>query len=318
MNLENLKTPATLGAIAGVLSKFSAKTDVVFGKILLDTATPFVVAFAEIAAAAVLLFFYIGAKSFVQNMKEIEHRELGYITISAILSSVLGPVFFLQGLKNTSAINTSLLVNLNPLFLSLVAVFLMHEIFTKRLIAGVSLMTFGVLFLATKGFTQALNFNNGDFLIIISAVSFSLGTTVFKRYVHYRNITFLVAYRAIIGSILLGGFLFIWHRNDLTTLVNFKPALHLLLIYAIVGVIFTYILHYYSLENTTMTNHAIFTLMSPIIGVAYANAFLDEKIEMIHIVSMIIIIIGLLVTKFDMLQKTLILTRMRFKHLHNN
>ncbi len=318
MNLEKLKDPGTLGSLASIISKFTARTDVVFGKILLESATPIIVAFVEIAAAWLLLFFYIGIKPFFQKLRELEKPELLSITISAILTSVLGPLFFLHGLKLTSAINTSLLVNLNPLFLSVVAVLIFKEKFTRKLIVGVSLMALGTLYLSTKGFTEGMTLNNGDFLIILSAMSYSLGTLIFKKYVHSPNISLLVAYRAMIGTFILGGIIFFFYRNDISEIIHLQPILHVLLAYAIIGVIATYVLHYYALENTTMTNNALFTLSSPLIGVAYASAFLGEKIELVHVISMIIMICGLLVTKFDMIQKTLIITKMKLKHLHNN
>ncbi len=318
MNLEKLKDPGTLGSLASIISKFTARTDVVFGKMLLGSATPMLIAFIEIASAWLLLFFYIGAKPFFQKMRELEKVEFISITISAILSSVLGPLLFLHGLKLTSAINTSLLVNLNPLFLSIVAVFIFKEELTKKLLVGVSLMGLGTLYLSTKGFTEGMTLNNGDFLIILSAMSFSLGTLIFKKYVHTPNISLLVAYRAMIGTVILGGILFFFYKNDLKEIFHLQSILHILIAYALIGVIATYVLHYYALENTTMTNNALFTLSSPIIGVVYASAFLGEKIEFVHVIAMIIMICGLLVTKFDMIQKTLIMTKMRFKHLHNN
>lgn len=318
MDLEKLKDPGTLGSLASIVSKFTARTDVVFGKMLLGSATPILVAFVEIASAWLLLFLYIGIKPFFQKMRELERTEFISITISAILSSVLGPLFFLNGLKHTSAINTSLLVNLNPLFLSIVAVFVFKEELTKKLLVGVSFMALGTLYLSTKGFTEGMTLNNGDFLIILSAMSFSLGTLIFKKYVHTPNISLLVAYRAMIGTIILGGIMLFSSQNEFGNIIHLQPILHILLAYALIGVIATYVLHYYALENTTMTNNALFTLSSPIIGVVYASAFLGEKIEFVHVIAMIIMICGLLVTKFDMIQKALILTKMRFKHLHNN
>lgn len=318
MNLERFKDPGTLGSLASIISKFTGRTDVIFGKILLANATPLIVSFVEIAAAWLLMFFYIGVKPFFQKLRELEKPELISITISAVLTSVLGPLLFLSGLKLTSAINTSLLVNLNPIFLSLAAVFIFKEDITKKLIVGIALMGFGVLFLATKGFTEGMNFNNGDFLIILSALSFSLGTLVFKKYVHTHDISILVAYRAMIGTLILGIAIAVFFPQDIQNLMHLTSFLYHLVAYAIIGVILTYILHYYALENTTMTNNAIFTLSSPIIGVIYANTFLGEHITSMHIISMMIMISGLLVTKFDMIQKTLIATKLHFRHLHNN
>lgn len=317
INMKHIREPGTLGPIAALLSKFTARTDVIFGKMLLKDSTPLLVAFVENLAACLMLFFYIGAKSFIQNIKSIEKHELFSVSISAILTGGFGPIFFLQGLANTSAINTSLLVNANPLFLSILGVVLLKETFTRSLIAGMSLMLFGVLFLATHGFTQGLTFNNGDVLILLSAISYSVGTLVFKRYVHNENITTLVAYRSTIATLITGAALIIISPHELGNLGHLTNQIHILIAYALIGIILTYILHYYALENTTISNNALFSLTSPIIGIGYAHFFLGESITMIHIVSMSIIIGGLLVTKLDMLKNTLMIARLKLRHAHN-
>lgn len=317
-NLEDLKQPQTLGSIAALLSKFTARTDVIFGKMLLKDATPLLVAFVESLAAFFMLFFYIGAKTFFQNVKNIEKHELISISISAVLSGGLGPVFFLQGLQHTSAMNTSLLVNVNPLFLSILGVIAFRETFSRSLISGLSIMFFGVLFLSTKGFSEGFSLNNGDYFIILSALSYSLGTLIFKKYVHNENITTLVAYRTTLATIIIAAALLIISPQELANIGRLSNQIHILGIYALVGIILTYILHYYALENTTITNNALFTLTSPIIGAMYAHYFLGEQINNIHIVSMGIIIAGLLVTKLDMMKNALIMTRLKLKHIHSH
>ncbi|MFA7278067.1 MAG: DMT family transporter [Candidatus Gracilibacteria bacterium] len=316
--MEHIKEPGTLGSIAALLSKFTARTDVIFGKMLLKDSTPMLVAFVENLAACVMLFFYIGAKSFIQNVKNIEKHELFSISISAILTGGLGPIFFLQGLERTSAINTSLLVNVNPLFLSILGVILLKESFSRSLIAGMSLMMFGVIFLATHGLSQGLTFNNGDVLILLSALSYSVGTLVFKRYVHNENITILVAYRSAMATLITGIALMIISPHELANLGHLVNQIHILVAYGLIGIILTYILHYYALENTTISNNALFTLTSPIIGIGYAHLFLGERIDMVHVISMSIIIGGLLVTKLDMLKNTLMIARLKLRHAHNS
>ncbi len=178
-------------------------------------------------------------------------------------------------------------------------------------------MMFGFLFLATHGFSQGLTFNNGDVLILLSALSYSVGTLVFKRYVHNENITILVAYRSAMATLITGIALMIISPHELGNLGQLVNQIHILVAYGLIGIILTYTLHYYALENTTIANNALFTLTSPIIGIGYAYIFLGEKIDMIHIISMCIIIGGLLVTKLDMLKNTLMIARLKLKHAHN-
>lgn len=318
-DLSQLQNPETLGILAAFVSKFTARTDIIFGKILLKSASPLLLTFIEIVVATLLLIFYVGVRPFMRNIREIEKHELLAITISAVLSAVLGPLFFLNGLAATSAINASLLVNLNPLFLSIFAVIFLHEAFTKHLIAGIALMVLGVIYLTTQGFTAGLSISNGDMLTILSAISYSLGTLIFKKYVHTDNIETLVTYRACIGSIILGIVTAsMLSSNELTEIARLGGSMHYLIAYAIIGIIITYLLHYYALEHTTLTNNAIFTLASPIIGVAYARIFLNEQITGIHIISGSIIIAGLVVTKLHLIERALLYAKLKLRHEHTN
>lgn len=316
-NLNDIKEPSTLGSIAALLSKFTARTDVIFGKMLLKSASPMLVAFIENVAAFLMLFFYIGAKSFIENVKNIEKHELASITISAALTGGLGPILFLQGLGHTSAINTSLLVNVNPLFLSVLGVIILKESFTRSLISGLSIMFFGILVLSTRGFTEGFSLSNGDWMIILSALSYSVGTLVFKKYVHNQNITLLVAYRSTMATFLIGGLLLVVSPEELSNIGQLANQIPVLISYGLIGIILTYVLHYYALENTSIMKNALFSLTSPAIGITYAHVFLGEQINAIHVISMGIILIGLLVTKMDMLKNALMMTRLKFKHAHN-
>lgn len=315
--LSLLKKPQTLGAVAGIFARFTGRTDIVLGKILLKKTGPVFLAFIEIFAAMVMITFYMGIKTIWKQTKQLDRCEVITMVACSILSSVLGPLFFLRGLDETTGINASLLVNLNPLFLGLFAVFFLKEEFTKHLLLGGGLMLFGILVLSTRGFTEHITFNFGDIFIMCSAASYSGGDILFKKYIHTKKLDLLVGLRAIIGSSILGLMVALFFREDVKSIIHLQGYLGLILIYAFVAIIITLTLHYWALENISLLNNALIGISSPIIGIIYSNVFLEEAIIIPHVVSVAIIMIGLVVTKIDLIKKTLFKTKMKLKHVHS-
>jgi drug/metabolite transporter (DMT)-like permease len=314
---EFLKQPSTVGIVAGIISRFTSRTDIIFGKFLLKSISPMFVAFIEMLTGMILMLFYMGAKNIVARLRELETHELTALTISSILSGVLGPVFFLMGLNETSGVNTSMLINLNPLFMSIFAILLLREEFTKNLVFGIILTLFGIVILTTNGLANSIQLNSGDIYIAISAIGYSLGNVLFKKYVHSRHLDILVIYRTIVSSIILGGIMWFFFRPELLNFTQHVSEYYkLIILYAIVGIIITYILQYWSLENTSLVNNALIGLSSPIIGIVYSNIFLGEEITGIHIITVIMIISGMMLTKIDLIEKALLEMKIRMKQTH--
>lgn len=316
--LDFFRKPSTTGIIAGILSRFTNRTDIVFGKFLLNHISPVFLGFIEMVAAMILMFFYMGAKNIIGKLRDLDKSEFSALTICSILSGVIGPLFFLKGLNETSGVNASILVNLNPLFMSIFAAIILKEEFTKHLLTGMIFLFGGIAFLGTQGFQHGIELNFGDLFIVISALAYSFGNILFKKYVHTRHLDALVAYRTMIGSLIFGLMMWFLFRQDLKNFVShFQNYYQWILLYALIGIIFTYILQYWALENTSLINNALIAISSPVIGIIYSNVFLKEEITWVHLITIITIIIGLTVTKIDLIQKALFELKMKLKQIHS-
>ncbi|MEK7545213.1 MAG: DMT family transporter [Patescibacteria group bacterium] len=315
---EFFKKPSVTGITAGIVARFTSRTDIVFGKILLNYISPMFLAFLETFTAMIMMFFYMGIKQIIIRLRELEKSELSALTICSILSGVIGPLFFLQGLNQTSGINTSIIVNLNPVFMSIFAVMILREEFTKNLLIGMLTLFTAMVFLGTEGFTKSIHFRIGDIYLIISAIGYSFGNILFKKYIHSRHLDVLVAYRTIVSSLIFGGIMWFFMREDLNNFVShFQNYYQWILFYALIGIIVTYALQYWALENTSLINNALIAVSSPIIGIVYSNIFLKEQITLVHLGTIVLVVIGLIITKIDLIEKTLFDMKMRLRQTHN-
>lgn len=89
------------------------------------------------------------------------------------------------GINLTTASNTSVIVNVRPVFAAILSAVVLHESISSRKAAGILLAFAGVFMLSTKGSLAALSLQSehafGDFLILLNAISGAIGLVVNKR-----------------------------------------------------------------------------------------------------------------------------------------
>jgi drug/metabolite transporter (DMT)-like permease len=89
------------------------------------------------------------------------------------------------GIKLTTASNTSVIVNVRPVFAAILSAVVLHESLSSRKAAGILLAFLGVFTLSTRGSLAAFSLQSenvfGDFLILLNAISGAIGLVVNKR-----------------------------------------------------------------------------------------------------------------------------------------
>lgn len=89
------------------------------------------------------------------------------------------------GIKLTTASNTSVIVNVRPVFAAILSAFVLHETLSGRKLAGVLTAFVGVVILSTGGSLGSLSLRSshllGDLLILLNAISGAIGLVVNKR-----------------------------------------------------------------------------------------------------------------------------------------
>lgn len=186
-----------------------------FGKILLNYLDPVVISGLVYAIGGGFLFFLrfsplnnritalLNKDTYVESF--ISRKEYGILIITAVFGSFLAPLIYLNGLKQITAVNASLLINVEILFVVFLGVFLLKERFVKEDILGFLFIVIGAVFLATNG--QLINFPPGQLigslLIILAAFLWSVDTILSKYLSIKQDITMVSALKCSIGGLLL-------------------------------------------------------------------------------------------------------------------
>jgi len=210
-----------------------------FNKILLQTLDPIDLAALSYCLAAAFLFIvrYSPLKnrlsSFMDTGHDLENfmSPKDYIILfsTALLGIVIAPLLYLNGLKYTTAVNASLLLIVEILFIIIIGTLFLKERFQKKDILAFFLLILGTVLLVTNGNLQNffINYSWGNLLIILAAFFWSIDTTLSKFLSFKSDIILITALKSAIGGVVL---LFISLTVDLKIQISMAYLPYLLFV----------------------------------------------------------------------------------------
>lgn len=316
-NIKTKRNYYTLGILAAFASSALYRTDIVFGKKLLQAFSPQLLLFLGAASSTIILFSYLKTTHHLKRVFKMPRKELIIMIFVALCSGVAAPLLFLKGLQETSGVNASLLANLSSLFVIILAFLILKEKFYLKTLAGMIIMFIGVGHIVTSGFSQAVDFQGGDLYIIAASALFATTPIIFKKYLKDEHAESLVTFRHFFSACLIGLIIALFAPHEFQNLTELKELWPHLLGYTVLVVTLSYILYYWSLEQISALKSTIISLIEPMIGVFYAWLFLKEAILTHHFVGGLVIISGLGIINIHLSEKKkLIQSKLRIRHWH--
>lgn len=270
----------------------------VFGKMLLTNVSPFTILLLNQMLAGIILVLILDLIKRIHELKDISKKDIKHIYIISIFSSIVAPLLFLVGLGLTSATNTILIGKSEAVLTSILAVFVLKERITIHQIIGTLIMFTGIIIIATENFSLGMSFNIGEFLILISALSYAVGTILFKKHIHHIAPEIIITLRNLFGASML--FIISIFMIDFSSVLQVMGInfITILLWLVILTTIIGQYLWYKALEITSATNVSIAGLTSPLIAIFYAIVLLNESLISSQIFGGILIMAGLIIIEF--------------------
>ena len=296
--LMNLKitggTSAAAGAFMTLAATFIWSWNFIIARGIAESIPPVALSFFRWGTA----FLFILPFSFRAFLKEREavKKNSGYIILMAFLSVTLfNTLIYIAG-HTTTAINLSLIAISSPVFIILLSHFILGEKTPLSGWIGVAVTLTGVLHLICRGSLSILlsiSFSIGDILITSAAVIFALYSILLKRKPGgIGRMTFLCVTFGIGTAMLLPLFILEHYFYPGT---DFTPQV-------ITSILYTGI--FASVAAFFLWNRAVEIIGAPKAGMIYytlplfsslwAFLFLGEQFRLIHLVSMILIISGII------------------------
>jgi len=136
----------------------------------------------------------------------IDRRDSFAFVKLGLLGITLYNIFFMYGLRYTTAANSALLISLSPMFAALIQAVSGKERLTFRISTGLVLASFGV-FLIVRSHHGELSFSSsrmmGDFLTLCATLTWAFYSIKAKPLLEKYSATKVTAYSMLAGSILL-------------------------------------------------------------------------------------------------------------------
>jgi drug/metabolite transporter (DMT)-like permease len=271
----------------------------VIGRYLKDDFTPLELSFLRWSLVLLILSPYIlyRFKTITTHIKEYFLQLLGLSVLSVTIFNTL--LYF--GLSYTTS-NNALIINLSVPILVLILSALILKIKIEFLhILGIFFSIIGVLVIISKMSLTALielSFNYGDIIVIVTSLVWALYSVIVKLRpkeildFDYFSIIVLLGTPFILLLYIIAGAPSNLELKTITT--HIYPLLYI----SFLSSIASYIFWHYGIDTIGANKTSQFTYLMPVIGALIAYIFLDEKLELFHLVGMIFIGIGIYISLF--------------------
>jgi drug/metabolite transporter (DMT)-like permease len=271
----------------------------VVGRYLKDDFTPLELSLVRWMIVLLVLspYFLLKQKLLIKHIKNNFVNLLGL----ALLSVTLFNTILYYGLSLTTSTN-ALIINLSvPIFILLFSSMILKIKIKLLQIVGIVFSIIGVLIIITKmniSLLLELHFNHGDLFVIITSLIWAFYSVVVKfKPKEIGSFDFLVII-VFLGTPFIV-ILFVLFNNSLTLPFEaISNHIWILLYISILASITSYIFWHYGIEKIGANKTSQFTYLMPLIGAFIAYIFLDEKLELFHLIGMIFIAIGIFISLF--------------------
>jgi drug/metabolite transporter (DMT)-like permease len=240
----------------------------------------------RVAFAAVAIFIFILVQGKLRELAV--GRDILPIAVMGALLSLNWTAFFLS-VNLTSVANAVLLTYTAPIFVAVLAPFVLKEPLERVTVITLGVSLVGAALIAAPSLTGfGASSSAGLFWAIVSALSYAAIVLVSKPLASRVNILAMIFYQEIFSALVLLPFAFFY---------DFTLDPRTLLLIAVIGIVHTAFASaiYLSGLRTTKAQHVgIFTYLDPVSAVVFAAIFLGEVPGLSTIIGgMLIILSGL-------------------------
>lgn len=283
-----------VGYLCAVAATVFWSGNFVIARELHDSVAPVSLAFGR-WLVAVLVLFPFAIKSLLREWDRIKDN-LAYLSITAFTGITLFNTLLYIGGQTTSALNLALISITSPIFIILFARIFYGELLTFNKAAGVLLVAAGVITLITRGQLSGLlnlTFTIGDAWMLLAAILFAIYSILVVKKPQQLGVWAFQLSTFALGLIFLLPFL-VWESAVVAPSDFDTNAVYSILYLGVFASLLSFILWNQSILiiGVAKTGMVYYTL--PISSGLMAWYFLDEEIGMLHLVSGVLIVAGIL------------------------
>ena len=231
-------------------------------------------------------------------------KSYSLLFLTSLCGAVIAPILFFYGLSNTSASDSSILINGEILFSILLAIVFFNEKLIRReivalilVLAGIVILTTNMEFLSLSSSNSFIQFNIANILIVGATIFWALDNNISKILSKTIHIPQIIVLKTLIGgSILFILFILIFGINELINTITIYHIPYLVFAGSMgFGASLFFFLH--SLKRIGTIKTILLFSTSSIFGMIFAKVFLNESITIYQIIAVAAILFGCYLVK---------------------
>ena len=233
-----------------------------------------------------------------KNRKRIPKRAWPRVIFATIFGFILPLLLLNEGLRRTSAINTSLLFLLGPAIMYILSVRILKERFNSKILTGLVVSLIGALLIVLAPLITIGSIKDtpasitGNLIILASVIVAVVGTIIIKPLLKTIQPLQMTVARFNITVLVLLPFCF----NDLAAIraISWTPEVIVSLVYGTVfATIAAYTLYHYGLSKISGEESSVLQYLDPLAGVLGAMLILGDRLTPVIIVGGSLTILGI-------------------------
>ena len=292
------------GYVSALAAAFLFGISSALNKVALENVNPLIIAGTTYLIAGILLItIHLSPlhkkmlnlfKTPTKTESTISKKDYRTLVFVILFGSILAPFLLLQGLNETTATNTALLLNAECLFTVLIAFFFLRERGEKKDYIGIFLLFIGVLILTTNAEIGELTLTEqvyGNILIIGACFFWGIDNNLSKFLSKKRDIFLVTGLKCLIGgSVLLV-------VSQILGIGLFIPivAFPYLLTIGTLSIAFSVMFFLFSLREIGSMQTGVIFATSSLFGALFSLAILGESLSFIQLIAGLIMLFGVYV-----------------------
>jgi len=271
-------------------------------KIALEKTNPTVIAGSIYFVAGVFLFAIhlsplckkIQAKLTSETDSKTTSKDLRVLVPVILCGSIIAPFLLLSGLNQTTATNSSLLLNAESLFTVLIAFVFLNERCSRKEYVGIMLLLIGVIFVTTNGVFQKITLTEnlpGNLMIIGACFFWGIDNNLSKFLSRKKDTILITGIKCFIGGTSLLGLSFLLGFSFYSPLVS----LPYILFVGAFSIAFSILFFLFALRKLGSMRTSVLFSFSSLFGVVSASVILREGFTLVQWIAGVVMILGIYV-----------------------
>lgn len=217
---------------------------------------------------ATLLFWMVKT---IAVQQKVAKKDFLLLAACGLFGVAINQLFFFHGLNLSSAINSGIIMTINPILVIVLAYFILKERITWPKVLGILIGATGAILLTLTGSSGHGDSMLGDFFLFINAVSYAIYLVIAKPLMKKYNPLTVITYVFTFGSMFV-----LLYPPTITELLQTDFSAITFGIwwkigYVIVGVtFFTYLLTMYGLKYLSPSVSSAYIYLQPVLVIVFA------------------------------------------------